>query len=224
MLKTLRELPDWEMAAGAPDVLGWTVYDSEEHPVGPVVDILIDTAADEVRYVGVQLGTGEEVLLPIGELDMNEDEGALRAVDCDRNDLARLPRFTPPKLSAEIERRYMVLFKREEPVGAWDISPLDYQLPPFKARGSRMERFAHAFAPRRQNPTGPQATPEPGAPRGLGAAVGIFAAHMPWAMEPDAPLQPGPEANPEVLWQAEQPGLGAALGARRELEGDAPRS
>ncbi|MNL75814.1 hypothetical protein D3C87_2016840 [compost metagenome] len=51
--------------------------------------------------------------------------------------------------------------------------------------------------------------------------TGIFAASMPWDIA-DAGRQearaetPGPEADAEVLWQAEQPGLPSALGGRRQ--------
>lgn len=230
-LKAMRELPDYVMAEGSPDVEGWQVHDRDHHVAGTVIDLVVDTQGDEVRYLVVQLTNGKSVLMALGELDLDEATGVVRQVRMSRSDMEALPVYTPPVLSQELEERYYVLFKREEPVGAADMSPLDYRIPPFRARGDRMDRLMRG--PRRksgeQAPGGPLfarrrdgsaqgAQPLPGMP---GKGPGLFAENAPWSPEKQA-AEPsgdrmGPEADAEALWQSEQPGISSAFGARRDL-------
>lgn len=243
-LKAMRELPDYVMAPGSPDVEGWQVHDRDDQVVGTVVDLLVDTRRDEVRYLAVQLTSGRSVLLPMGDLDLDEANGILRTVDRAKADLADLPEYTPPSLSAEVEERYYILFRREEPAGASDMSPLDYRIPPFRARGDRMESLVRGPRRSQGEPAG-EPTPEParreegrqaeerrarpGLPvKGMpGAGPGLLAANDPWDLK-DLPKEKGakargefdslgPDADREALWQSEQPGVTSALGAKRDL-------
>lgn len=201
-LKAMRELPDYEMAPGSPDVLGWQVHDEADRPVGNVVDLMVDTQANQVPYLGVRLGNGQSVLVPIGSLDLDLDRGFIKVVDMTREQLADLPAYEAPTLSPEVEQRYYVLFHREEPVGAWEPSPPNYQLSHFQARTEGVRRLVQGLKPR-------SGAEKPG------DRLGIFAASMPWDI---AHLAPGPEAitEPEYpsepLWQSEQPGFPAGLG------------
>lgn len=230
-LKAMRELPDYVMAEGSPDVEGWQVHDRDDHVAGTVIDLVVDTRGDEVRYLVLQLTSGKSVLMPLGELDLDEATGVVRQLRMSRMDLEALPAYTSPVLSQELEKRYYVLFKREEPVGAADMSPLDYRIPPFRARGDRMDRLMRG--PRKtsgeQAPAGPLfarrrdgstqgAEPLQGMP---GKGPGLFAENAPWSPEKQAAEasgdRPGPEADTEALWQSEQPGISSAFGARRDL-------
>lgn len=148
-LKAMRELPDFVMAKGSPDVEGWQVHDRDARVAGTVIDLVVDTRGDLVRYLVVQLGDGKHVLVPVGDLDLDEAMGVVRLVTLTREALAQLPAYQPPALSPELEQRYYVLFRREEPVGAADMSPLDYRIPPFRARGDRVDRLMHG--PQRQS-------------------------------------------------------------------------
>ena len=91
-LKAMRELPDFEMAPGSPNVLGWQVQDELERPVGNVQDLIVDTDVLEARYVQIALdGLSRSIVLALNSLVI---EGDRRRVHCPRarkEDLQRLP-------------------------------------------------------------------------------------------------------------------------------------
>lgn len=87
---------DFKIADGYPDVRGWDVKTSDGKTIGEVGDLLVDTAANRVRYLEVNvskkaLGTSDDRwhLFPIGaaSLDDNNDEVLLRASADDIRDL-----------------------------------------------------------------------------------------------------------------------------------------
>ncbi len=66
-LRRLRDLPDFEVADGHPDVRGWAVRGANGTALGTVQELLVDPAAQQVRYLDAQL-TGavpKRVLLPL---------------------------------------------------------------------------------------------------------------------------------------------------------------
>ena len=54
-LVRLSELRDVALAAGEPDIRGWTVRSSEGRAIGTVDGLLVDTGRMRVRYVAVAL-------------------------------------------------------------------------------------------------------------------------------------------------------------------------
>lgn len=66
-LRRLRDLPDFEVADDHPDVRGWTVRGATGTALGTVQELLVDVAAQQVRYLDVQLTVPEpkRVLLPL---------------------------------------------------------------------------------------------------------------------------------------------------------------
>ncbi len=79
----LRELRDWQVAEGDPDIRGWEVVDTEEHKVGQIEDLIIDRRTGEASFAqigyGGNLGIGEKhTLIPIDELRL--DPGAKRVI------------------------------------------------------------------------------------------------------------------------------------------------
>lgn len=224
-LKAMRELPDYVMAEGEPDVLGWMVCDQDGQLAGSVVDLVIDTERDEVELLGIQLGDGCHVLVPVSKLDVNEDRGAVKVIDLSREGLKSQPPYTLPTLSQDIARRYEELFRHVEPVGAWEPSPLDIRIPPLRARGDRLRHPPFGRKPITP-PMHPVRFPQLRTPEHEASALkaGVFAASMPWdiadAGREVSPDIPGPAADTETLWQAEQPGLRSALGGSRPLPGE----
>jgi hypothetical protein len=91
----LRRL-DWNshyhVAAGSPDVRGWHVVDMDHNAVGRVDGLLFDPVAKLVRYAIVAVAE-RKVLLPIGQVDL--DEGARKVVTHShgREALMRLPAY-----------------------------------------------------------------------------------------------------------------------------------
>ena len=68
----LKELDDFKVAKGDPDVRGWDVIAADGTEVGEVEELLVDTAALKVRYLDVELdkdlvnAKDRHVLVPIG--------------------------------------------------------------------------------------------------------------------------------------------------------------
>lgn len=216
----MRELPDYVMAPGSPDLLGWAVCDRDGHLAGVVVDVVVDTDHDEVRLIGARLGDGTHVLVNVAALDLNEDRGSCKVFGLTREELHAQPPYAPPTLSADVARRYDELFRHEEPIGAWEPSPLDIPFPPLRARGDRLRHPPFGRKPKEPvmhqvhlpHLRTPESTETP-------VKAGIFAASMPWDIadvgHEVTPDRPGPAADTEVLWQAEQPGMRSAMGGSR---------
>lgn len=210
-LKAMRELPEYEMAPGSPDILGWAVNDSDNHMVGTVIDLVIDTSSKEVHYVGVQLGSGKSVMLPVDSLDLSEEEGSVTVSTCTRDELQDLPPYSTPALNEELVARYDVLFRHREPTGAAEVSPPDYQVG--KVLVTRLRPFPKQAVSHR-------------AEHLPGDRIGVFAANMPWNIAdipmqvellekgleaPSAEFKLGPNCKREALWQSQQAAMRAAL-------------
>ncbi len=66
-LRRLRDLPDFEVADGHPDVRGWAVRGAAGTALGTVQELLVDPGARQVRYLDAQLTAPgpKRVLLPL---------------------------------------------------------------------------------------------------------------------------------------------------------------
>ena len=91
-LERLNASDDYKIAAGEPDIRGWTVLGMDE-PAGPVYDLIIDPEAEQVRYVDVALKTGAHALLPIGYLELDRAQKTVLAPGLTAVDIAVLPSF-----------------------------------------------------------------------------------------------------------------------------------
>lgn len=66
-LRRLRDLPEFEVADGYPDVRGWAVRGATGTALGTVQELLVDPDAQQVRYLDAQLTAlgPKRVLLPL---------------------------------------------------------------------------------------------------------------------------------------------------------------
>jgi sporulation protein YlmC with PRC-barrel domain len=62
----LRSLPGYRIADGAPDVRGWRVVAADGSEVGTVADLIVDTAAETIRYVVIATNGAPDSLVPVG--------------------------------------------------------------------------------------------------------------------------------------------------------------
>ena len=62
----LHSLPGYRIADGAPDVRGWRVVAADAAEVGSVADLIVDTAAETIRYVVVADDGRPAALVPVG--------------------------------------------------------------------------------------------------------------------------------------------------------------
>jgi photosynthetic reaction center H subunit len=79
-LRRLRDLTEFEVADGNPDVRGWSVRGGDGKKFGEVFELIVDTEALKVRYLDVELDTSLQVneherhiLLPVGVAALDED-------------------------------------------------------------------------------------------------------------------------------------------------------
>lgn len=131
----LKELKDYQVAKGDPDVRGWQVYASDGRRIGQVDELLVDTAAMKVRYLDVGLdrdlsagdGPGEpagpvrNVLLPIGSAHLDQAEDRV-IVDLLHTLIGDLPAYGRGPVSREYEDELRQRFDR----GPRDTPERDY--------------------------------------------------------------------------------------------------
>jgi photosynthetic reaction center H subunit len=95
-LAPLSALPGYRVAAGEPDIRGWTVVAAGGAALGTVEELIVEAGAGKVRYVAVTTGDGRPpALLPIGFLGIDRSEGTVHAPALAAADLAALPRHRP---------------------------------------------------------------------------------------------------------------------------------
>ena len=80
VLRRLRDLTDFEVADGNPDVRGWTVRGNDGLALGTVFELIVEPEAMKVRYLDVELASrfglnehGNHILLPIGVAALDDD-------------------------------------------------------------------------------------------------------------------------------------------------------
>lgn len=109
ILRRLRDLTDFEVADGNPDVRGWTVRGADGQALGLVHELIVDPEALKVRYLDVELDARfhineheNHILLPIGvaSLDTDGDNVFVPALN------AESVLDYPPYVEIQITREY----------------------------------------------------------------------------------------------------------------------
>ncbi|MBC8984923.1 PRC-barrel domain-containing protein [Pedobacter sp. N36a] len=112
---------DFEVADKQPDINGWEIVDPLGNELGEVEDLIFDSNARKVRYLVANLDLEELesegnddylVLIPIGIIDLDEDEEEVVLPEVSIGFLATLPRYTPGKTispAEELALRYAFL-------------------------------------------------------------------------------------------------------------------
>jgi photosynthetic reaction center H subunit len=88
-IAALRDLDDYELADGYPEIRGWEVRDKADRAIGRVHDLLVDVEALRVRYLDVELSprfateADRRVLIPMENVDLDGtgDQVILPGVD-----------------------------------------------------------------------------------------------------------------------------------------------
>jgi hypothetical protein len=105
-LALLSRRPDYRIARGEPDIVGWPLRTDAHLPSGVVSDLVIDPAEEQVRYAVVDVADGEgAVLLPVGFLQIDRRSSSVRAPGLRHDDLASLPRFSEGEIERDLEER-----------------------------------------------------------------------------------------------------------------------
>ena len=123
----LKELKDFQIAKGDPDVRGWEVLSNDGRRIGKVDDVLVDTAAMKVRYLDIDLdrelknlagdGTGpgtkrDNILIPIGAARLHEKEDRV-TVDLLQSLVSGIPAYERGALTREHEKSLRGHFDRD---------------------------------------------------------------------------------------------------------------
>jgi uncharacterized protein (TIGR02271 family) len=104
----LKELDDFKVAKGDPDVRGWDLIAADGTKVGEVEELLVDTAALKVRYLDVKLdkdlvnASDRHVLVPVGQARLDDDNDDV-LVNIPASALATLPPYTREAFSRDYE-------------------------------------------------------------------------------------------------------------------------
>lgn len=79
-LRRLRDLTDFEVADGSPDVRGWSVRGADGQKFGEVSELIVEEEALKVRYLDIELDSRlrankheRHILLPIGVAALDEE-------------------------------------------------------------------------------------------------------------------------------------------------------
>ncbi|GGF16086.1 PRC-barrel domain-containing protein [Hymenobacter cavernae] len=79
-LRRLRDLSDFEVADGSPDVRGWSVRGGDGKKFGEVYELIVEEDALKVRYLDIELDVAlnvndrdRHILLPIGVAALDEE-------------------------------------------------------------------------------------------------------------------------------------------------------
>ncbi len=116
---------DFEIADHQPDITGWEIVDSLGNGLGEVEDLIFDSIARKVRYIVASLGLGvpgnsdiegasQLVLIPIGIVDLDNEDDEVIVPEVSGVYLAALPRYEPGKSispAEELAVRYAFLGK-----------------------------------------------------------------------------------------------------------------
>jgi hypothetical protein len=109
-LNRLRDLTDFEVADGNPDVRGWAVRGSDGQLLGTVFELIVEPEALKVRYLDIELDArfnlnefDDHILLPIGvaSLDTEDDNVFVPALNAES--VLDYPTFTEIQITREYE-------------------------------------------------------------------------------------------------------------------------
>lgn len=145
ILRRLRDLTDFEVADGNPDVRGWTVRGGDGQALGTVYELIVEPEAMKVRYLDVELDGRfhineheNHILLPIG----------VAAIDAD-DDNVFVPALTaesvlnyPPYVEIQITREYEQAMLRALGKETAATNPRFYEQESFDADGFYNRRRA----------------------------------------------------------------------------------
>ncbi len=140
-LVPLSDLDDFKVAEGDPDVRGWEVRGAGSVKIGKVDDLLVDTEAEKVRYLSVELQEDlirgrddRHVLIPIGSAVLHEDDDHVLVSGLTTARVTDLPSYSAQPLNRDYEISLLKVYDPKYTAMTGDIydHPL-YESDPFYA-------------------------------------------------------------------------------------------
>ena len=124
ILRRLRDLADFEVADGSPDVRGWTVRGNDGQSLGTVHELIVDADALKVRYLDVELDgrfhineQENHILLPIGAASLDDDGDNVFVPALNAESVLSYPPYVEIQISRDYEEA-MLRALGQEPAAA----------------------------------------------------------------------------------------------------------
>ncbi|GAA4378084.1 PRC-barrel domain-containing protein [Hymenobacter koreensis] len=154
-LVRLRDLKDFEVADGSPDVRGWAVRGADGKRFGDVYELIVEPDALKVRYLDVELDSAlnindreRHVLIPIGAAAIDHDDDNVFVPALDINSVMNYPPYQDIHISRDLEESMLRALRLPVPV-ANDNTPF-YEGPPYdESHFYRARRTAEQASMRR---------------------------------------------------------------------------
>ncbi|KAA9331556.1 hypothetical protein F0P96_15065 [Hymenobacter busanensis] len=124
-LVRLRDLKDFEVADGSPDVRGWAVRGLDGKRFGDVYELIVEPEALKVRYLDVELDSSlhindreRHVLIPIGAAALDHDDDNVFVPSLDSNSVLSYPPYQDIYISREFEEAMLRALRLPVPVSS----------------------------------------------------------------------------------------------------------
>jgi len=111
-LKRLENSPGWEVKDGDTDIRGWSVYDSTGAQIGKIDGLLFEDTTRRVVY-GIVDTNGRNVLVPVGDLDLDESGRRITTRGYDRQRLSTLDAYDESRFDDKAESTYYRNFQSD---------------------------------------------------------------------------------------------------------------
>ncbi|SHI30845.1 PRC-barrel domain-containing protein [Hymenobacter daecheongensis DSM 21074] len=109
-LRRLRDLTEFEVADGNPDVRGWSVRGGDGKKFGEVFELIVDSQALKVRYLDIELDAAlqineheRHILLPIGVAALDEDGDNVFVTSLTQESVLEYPPYVEIQITREYE-------------------------------------------------------------------------------------------------------------------------
>ena len=110
-LRRLRDLTEFEVADGNPDVRGWAVRGADGQQFGQVFELIVDADALKVRYLDVELDESlninerdRHILLPIGVAALDEEADNVFVPSLTARSVLEYPPYVEIQITREYEQ------------------------------------------------------------------------------------------------------------------------
>jgi photosynthetic reaction center H subunit len=135
-LYRMSELKDFEISPNNPDVRGWTLIGLDGERIGEVDDLIVDTEAQKVRYLAVEVdkdvarGKDHHILIPIGAARLHKNDDNVLVEGLSRHTVATYPMFDGLTITPEYEHKLRSAMgietgKSEFVASSYDTASLD---------------------------------------------------------------------------------------------------
>jgi sporulation protein YlmC with PRC-barrel domain len=110
-LYKMSELKGFEISPNNPDVRGWTLIGLDGERIGEVDDLIVDTEAQKVRYLAVEVdkdvarGKDHHILVPIGAARLHKNDDNVLVEGLSRHTVATYPMFDGLTITPEYEHK-----------------------------------------------------------------------------------------------------------------------